>query len=113
MVMPGSFRGVCSHASPLPLGRPNPWVIDKWLFEAVQDAGLGHADGRGTDPQTGGDVNRGPPFQAGHRASPAGDLLDALDEGHRRVGEEVRPVPPAELAQALGRYLGRVPAHRA
>ena len=40
--------------------------------------------------------------QAGHHASPAGDLLEALDEGHRRAGEEVRPVPPAELAQALG-----------
>jgi hypothetical protein len=42
------------------------------------------------------------PAKVGHHASRAGALLDALDEGHRRAGEEVRPVPPAELAQALG-----------
>jgi hypothetical protein len=37
----------------------------------------------------------------------------ALDEGDRRVLEEVRPVLPAELAQALGRDLCRVPTQLA
>ena len=47
------------------------------------------------------------------RGSNAGELLDALDERHRRVGEEVGPVLRSELAEALGRDLGRVPAQLA
>ena len=58
------------------------------LFEAVQHARLGHADGRGPDPQAGGDLGRGMPLDGREPERPPGPLRDLAADQLQRAPPE-------------------------
>ena len=72
------------------------------LFEAVQHARLGHADGRGTDPQASGDLGRGMPLDGREPERPPGLLGDlAADQLQHAPPEGFQLERCAETLAAL------------
>jgi hypothetical protein len=83
------------------------------LFEAVLHARLGHADGRGTDPQASGDLGRGMPLDSRQPERPPGPLLDLAADQLQRAPPEGFQLGRGVLLQHLAKKTERRPLRSA